>query len=177
MKSGNPGYRTGLPVLFGYQNSSNEIQEFVRGLTLQYPSQSSTCPVSSVDKNFVPIGFGYDAVTGCVMKLSKEDLRSFCCTGASGSCLDGSGVGSIESSPFVSSIGIPFYLNFTEGYVFKLICFEALSFLARYIGIYGNADPLDITQWLPITLTVPSDARSWNDKTGTCSNAYTGFLY
>lgn len=116
MKSGNPGYNTGLPVLYGYLNSSNEIQEYVSGLSIQYPFLTSMCPISPVEKNFVPIGFGYDAVTGCILKLSKEELRSFCCSGASGSCLDGSAAGGIQNSPYVSSTGIPFYLNFTDGY-------------------------------------------------------------
>lgn len=42
------------------------------------------------------------------------------------------------------------------------------------MGIYGDADPLDITQWSQIGFSVPSPARSWNAKTSTCKSMFTG---
>ena len=44
----------------------------------------------------------------------------------------------------------------------------------RLIGIYGDADPLDVTQWLPFEIKIPTDTRSWNDKTSSCTKVYAG---
>lgn len=44
----------------------------------------------------------------------------------------------------------------------------------RYIGIFGNADPLDVSQWFEVTQTISSATRSWTESTATCSNMFTG---
>jgi hypothetical protein len=44
----------------------------------------------------------------------------------------------------------------------------------RYVGLYGDADPLDVTQWNQLTYTVPADVREWDEKTSTCKNMYIG---
>lgn len=57
----------------------------------------------------------------------------------------------------------------------SLIIFN--NVFVRYIGQYGDADPLDITQWMLMSSSIPTDERAWNDKTSTCYNAYTGIIY
>ncbi len=42
------------------------------------------------------------------------------------------------------------------------------------MGIYGDADPLDVTQWSQVAYSVPSPVRSWDAKTSTCSSMFTG---
>eukprot|EP01034_Spumella_vulgaris_P040624 gene40624-50259_t len=88
------------------------------------------------------------------MNLNRSSLINLCCQGSS-SCTAGLSTGGTKYS---DSTGLPLFLNFTEGYV----------------GIYGDADPLDATQWSAITHSVPSPARSWSDKTSTCSGMFTG---
>lgn len=44
------------------------------------------------------------------------------------------------------------------------------------MGIYGDADPLDITQWFQISYSQPSDTRQWVDKTATCNNIFSGIF-
>jgi hypothetical protein len=44
----------------------------------------------------------------------------------------------------------------------------------RRVGNYGDADPLDVSQWTAMTYSVPADARTWNEKTSTCSNMFNG---
>lgn len=46
-----------------------------------------------------------------------------------------------------------------------------------HVGIFGNADPLDVTQWLPIDTSLTSATYLWDDKTGTCSNLITSVNY
>eukprot|EP01038_Epipyxis_sp_PR26KG_P005656 gene5656-7811_t len=168
-RSGNPGYLLGKPVLFGsfVDNGDNDyIQETVEGLTIpspftQYnihnPSSfgASICPNSIDYINSIPINFGYDVSTGCMLELTRQELINLCCTGSE-SC--GSSV-SFTDSPYVNTNGIPFFFsNFSTGYV----------------GEYGSSDPLDVSQWFAMTYTKPSTSPSWTEKTATCSNMYTG---
>ena len=50
------------------------------------------------------------------------------------------------------------------------------SIHCSYVGIYGDADPLDAAQWSSMTYSVPSDTRTWNALTSTCSNMFNGEL-
>lgn len=42
------------------------------------------------------------------------------------------------------------------------------------VGNYGDADPLDQSQWTAMGYSLPADERRWNDKTSTCSNMFNG---
>jgi hypothetical protein len=44
------------------------------------------------------------------------------------------------------------------------------------VGMYGDADPLDKNQWLELSISSPTDARQWSDKTSTCKNVFSGML-
>ena len=46
--------------------------------------------------------------------------------------------------------------------------------LHRYVGIFGNADPLDIAQWFSVATSVPTPTRRFDPRTGVCSNMFTG---
>eukprot|EP00981_Chlorochromonas_danica_P014722 scaffold8708_cov179-Ochromonas_danica.AAC.3 len=124
-RSGNPGYIMGRPVLFGNKNlSANVINELVEGFMLPGP------------------------VLGCSLTFNRQQLKNFCCTGASGSCLDNADTSTLQTSPYVSNGGLPFFLNVSTG----------------YIGIYGDADPLDVSQWFAMSSSVPTDSRAWSDR-------------
>lgn len=46
------------------------------------------------------------------------------------------------------------------------------------IGSFGNADPLDTSQWLNIDINpAAGDAAIWQERTGTCENAVTSMDY
>jgi hypothetical protein len=102
--------------------------------------------------------FGYDISTGCVLNLDRSQLEAFCCTG-SNNCqtrLDPS------PSPYSNPLsGLPHFFEVTPG----------------YIGIFGNADPLDINQWLELISSVPVPTRTFDRSTGICSNMFTGLNY
>lgn len=75
----------------------------------------------------------------------------------------------IIDSPYASPItGIPYFFNLNANNV--------TSNLA-YVGIYGNADPLDVKQWEKLAVTLPTPPRGYNDATGVCSNMYTSLNY
>lgn len=47
----------------------------------------------------------------------------------------------------------------------------------RYVGIYGDADPLDTTQWLEMDYSQPNPSRTWSETTATCSNMFTSLNF
>lgn len=150
----------GFPVIFGYLNG-DVIDEVVTGLTIPSVPMDGRCPADATSLQTTPTAFGYDTITGCALSLTRDQLREFCCTGAPGSCLANSYVSTLASTtPFSDpTSGIPFFLNVsTDGYV----------------GIYGDADPLDVTQWFSLAYSKPTDSRTWNDETSTCSNVFSG---
>jgi hypothetical protein len=166
MRSGNPGYQQGLPVLSGQRNGS-VIDQSKTGFSVPY-STSGSCPTTSDTIQTLATAFGYDTLTGCTLRLTRDELRDFCCTGASGACLANSFVAQVSTpSNYVdSATGLAHFLNVSQ------VAYNGVN--GGYIGIYGDADPLDMSQWFPYATNFPTDARTWNDETSTCSNVYAG---
>lgn len=154
-RSGNPGYLLGMPVLFG-SLATTVVNERIEGLTL--PQSAVSCPTSLSGRSLTTSSFGYDTLSGCSVRFTRQELKDFCCKGASGSCLDNADDSFLQDSPYVSSTGVPYFLNFTTG----------------VIGMYGDADPLDVSQWFAMESIAVDDRRAWNDRTGTCSNVFSG---
>jgi len=164
-RSGNPGYIVGKPVLYGTL-SSGLIVEQTAGLTVAsplttYTSQSTgtlpftggagECPRLTSDIQKTAILFGYDMSTGCSLSLTLADLKALCLAT------------SATSTPYpTDSSGFPIFLT---------------SFTNGYVGAYGNADPLDPSQWISINKRASSPTRGWLDSTGTCSGMPTGLSY
>ena len=48
---------------------------------------------------------------------------------------------------------------------------------ATHVGIFGNADPLDYTQWLALDQTFGTNTYAWDDTTGSCRDFYTSLEY
>jgi tectonic-1/3 len=169
VRSGNPGYYLGAPVLFGYLDAtvSSTVKEVISGMTIPSPLVNydatapvnfgkAKCPTSTQTQASMPVKFGYDVATGCTVTLTREQLIDMCCAGST-SCAT-----TRTSSYIDSSTGIPYFL---------------LPLVSGYVGIFGNADPLDATQWEAFTTTVVSQPRLWNDATNTCQNMRTGTDY
>jgi hypothetical protein len=174
IRSGNPGYLTGLPILFGTLDAVSEetIVQAKEGLKISsslthYKADepdifgTSTCPNGENVITFnqtgqgMPIKFGFDTTTGCVVDLSKEQLIAMCCEGSENCAYTD------YDSTYTSSAGVPFFFNIQDGYV----------------GIFGNADPLDYKQWLEMTVSLPILPRQWNADTNTCENMFSGLQY
>lgn len=165
VRSGNPGYIQGLPVLLGQLNGS-VIAQTISGFSVPYSSQGN-CPRNDETVQQLPTAFGYDTLTGCTLSLTRSQLRDFCCTGASGACLARSFVSQVTTpSEYVNAgTGVAHFLNVSQA---------ASGLVGGYIGIYGDADPLDVSQWFSYASSIPTDARTWNDETSTCANAFVG---
>lgn len=181
-RSGNPGYIIGLPVLYGFADTSdlNEtvISERVDGMFITGPvlntagsladfsltaeagssiglrsgvSAKTTCPSVSDTLSEQSIMFGYDISTGCSLQIDRDTLEAMCSDPSSSSYVNPDTL-------------LPYFLDFTNA----------------SIGIFGNADPLDVDQWLSIekTTAATTDAYtgsvSWTDATSTCTGFPTG---
>jgi len=166
-RSGNPGYVVGKPVLFGHASTANKVVYPASG-GLQVPSPlspfnaanpqgfgSGACPLTFNDTTgLTQVLFGRDMAAGCTARLSISELEAVCCQGSQ-YCSPGTR----QFSQLSDDSGVPFFLAFSPGVV----------------GIYGSADPLDSSQWLPLEYTAPLDlARRWDPLTSTCYNMYTG---
>lgn len=167
-RSGNPGYLQGKPVLYGYDNSP--VDELITGLTIPSSLKSyddsasflfgtSSCPVSTTSVYMQAVQFGYDSQSGCTVSISREELKAMCCQGSSTGCT------STVTSDYVDSDGVP--------YIFD----GPLSEENALVGYYGNADPLDSTQWFSFDVGSWSDTREWIEDTGTCQNMPSSLVY
>jgi hypothetical protein len=106
-----------MPVLFGALNATVDVvNQLETGMTLPAVGSSMACPNSFEDIVKIPLKFGYDSISGCLMHLSRQELKDFCCTGASGSCLDNSKTSQLRDSLYVNeATGRPYFLNITAG--------------------------------------------------------------
>jgi hypothetical protein len=90
------------------------------GLTIQAPGLDGACPnqplnlltpgdsLSYTESRVLPVGFGYDISTGCIMALNRTEFENLCCEGTS-SCAG--------QSEYADNSGIPYFLKPQEGYV------------------------------------------------------------
>lgn len=175
-RSGNPGYIIGKPVLNGEIQGADSttglktISQSIDGL--QVPSSvipfdaslsstfgTGTCPQVGATKGYQQVGFGYDLSTGCELELTRPQLEGLCCTGSASDC--SSGFSTVAPFYADATSGLPYFLNVT----------------ASYVGIFGNADPLDVSQWSTFTVRDSTVNRNWDAKTGICSTMKTGLAY
>lgn len=160
-RSGNPGYLMAAPVLMGQLSRTEPVvvDELVSGMAIPTPFSEaevlpSTCPTASTTNATVTtvVRFGYDTSSACLLRLSRSQLRQLC-----------SNTSSTISDLHLDRSGVPFFL-------------QPLS--DRYIGSYGNADPLDPNQWLKLDITYSSSTTPiWNEESSTCSNFPTSLHY
>lgn len=183
LRSGNPGYLLGYPVLFGVAKDS-KVAQHTNGLQVPSPvialtspdndnSNSATggmCPRSlsnattyltttqSQQATVQVFGsssvlFGFDVSSGCAVSVTRQQFEEMCCVN-SDNCAPRAVVDPYYS-PYVDSNGIPYFFRDPTG----------------VIGIYGNADPLDISQWEPMDLLSLDNAdRQWIESSSTCTN-------
>lgn len=157
-RSGNPGYIQGLPLLSGTRDytagDTDTMVARVPGLEVMGSATDGMCP--NVTRGALPtqsVEFGVDMMTGCMLSLTQSELATMC---------DDS-----ETSPYIalnervyastgSSVYAPVFLNLTD----------------THVGMFGNADPLDVTQWLEIDIGTTT-MGSWDKSELECSHLIT----
>jgi hypothetical protein len=158
-RSGNPGYLHGLPLLAARPLRLDSATETVMsaripGLQLRGTKNDGSC--STGDDTAVTVNFGEDIFTGCTLALNLSSFQEMCNLG--GKHVERS---TLLSEKEDSDVYVPTYLNITD----------------TYVGIFGNADPLDHTQWLKIALETTSTIPSYKTATQTCDDMITSLHY
>ncbi len=58
-------------------------------------------------------------------------------------------------------------------YMFAMVTYSCCS-SPRSVGMYGNADPGDVSQWISMDYKSQSASSEWSETTSTCSNMVSG---
>lgn len=170
-RSGNPGYLMGLPVVYGPVQAADAtvglqtVEMYKEGLKAPSPiidfdesspsaHGSGSCPKLYGNLASQPILFGYDQFTSCTLSLTRAELEGLCCSSSDCSTSETTDYANSDGSPF-------FFTNVTAGYV----------------GLWGNSDPLDISQWTSFAIRTASTTRAWDSTTGICTGMPTGVNY
>eukprot|EP00904_Undaria_pinnatifida_P007560 jgi/Undpi1/3934/HiC_scaffold_16.g07302.m1 len=144
-RSGNPGYLPGLPVLAGRLQSWGDYEYMAAGGSaggggLELMAGQGR---GCEDVGTSAVEFGYDGLGCCVLSLSRDALEQHC---------TGSGQ----------------HVDPDTG--FTPLAFRNTSSAVEYIGKYGSADPLDVSQWMELPLASSADTASWDDERAIASD-------
>jgi len=152
-RSGNPGYHTGLPVLNAElvsTSSGSAMNARVPGLKV-YGSLSSThCSESGLFSQDVL--FGEDLLTGCSLGVTYQNFTDICSQ-------TGPNVLDLETATGITLTSIPKFLWLNTSFA--------------YLGTFGNADPLDVSQWLKMTFEGQPISPSLDENERSCSSLTT----
>ncbi|CAM9689480.1 unnamed protein product, partial [Scytosiphon promiscuus] len=151
-KSGNPGYLPGFPVIGGRLESSGDNEYIAAGGSAGTGGLELMAGTERGCDNVgtTPVEFAYDGFGCCVLPLTREALAEHC-TG---------------SGPHVDP-----NTGFTP------LAFLNTSSSVAYLGSYGNADPLDMSQWVELPFSSSADTASWDDESGVCSSMVSTLEY
>lgn len=135
--SGNPGYIKGMPTLGAIASTENEtLIAQSSGFAVLGTGGGGLCNSSSVTGTTV--GFAKDVFVGCTQSMTRDELENFC-TSDDHKMLLGQKIGD----------DIFFYPKW-------------LKLDQDFLGIFGNADPLDRQQWIQIESSVKAvKRRNW----------------
>ncbi|CAM9292145.1 unnamed protein product, partial [Hapterophycus canaliculatus] len=151
-RSGNPGYLPGFPLLAGRLESSGDGEYIAAGGSaggggLELMTGKGK---GCDDVGATPVEFAYDGFGCCVLSLTREALGEHC---------SGSGE----------------HVDPNTG--FTPLAFLNTSSSVAYLGSYGNADPLDVSQWVESPFSSSTDTASWDDESGVCSSMVSTLEY
>lgn len=137
--SGSSGYIRGAPILAGTLTSSNGkdamsfIPNILKGLTLPAtnPVTGKCTGSTSLDFNYrIPVTFGEDILTGCVIELTTQDLMNNC-------------------SEIRKRV-----LEYQTGALFDDNEFKGGNTGFTHVGMFGGSS-VDPSQWVPLSGTTP----------------------
>ena len=158
--SGNPGYLFGAQALGAKYPTRNETVGYVdaqiSGLTVMNTGIGGHCDYVSTSGSTVK--FGEDLSVGCTKEFTKAELEEFC-------TFSGSQYFTMQKVG-THTLFIPHWLVSEQDFV----------------GIFGNADPLDRSQWLLIDFVLGSSdeivkSPTWHNVDGRCEGIPTNLHY
>jgi hypothetical protein len=176
-RSGNPGYIFERPVLGGriHPDESKAIMAASKGFQIM-SAPTGECDVSDpINSNKgQTVGFGVDTSSTCTISLMVDELKQLCEGTAHGGNDYLFKYKEGQDNPY-----IPAWITTMYNTTYS----EALSGGLRsnsglLLGIFGNADPLDETQWIDVvSLDLPTTAPSYLEAQQTCTGFPTSTHY
>eukprot|EP00735_Rhodelphis_limneticus_P014153 TRINITY_DN8153_c0_g1::TRINITY_DN8153_c0_g1_i1::g.7116::m.7116 TRINITY_DN8153_c0_g1::TRINITY_DN8153_c0_g1_i1::g.7116 ORF type:complete len:644 (+),score=141.02,sp/Q8BZ64/TECT1_MOUSE/24.50/3e-23,DUF1619/PF07773.6/1.9e-28,DUF1619/PF07773.6/1e+03 TRINITY_DN8153_c0_g1_i1:110-2041(+) len=156
-RSGNPGYLHATPVLAGYVDSLDDkyaVSQFTEGLQLLGAGgEAGACSATS----FANVMFNTDMVSDCSIALSRTTLQTYCTQLSLISNLVSeceSQCDSTSQTPMIRAMACHLYNT--------------------YLGVWGNASPEDLEEWVQLAFLSDSQiAVTWDSTTNTCYNVPT----
>ena len=150
-RSGNPGYISGLPLLNAElvsSESSEAMNARVPGLLVYGSSATPWCDDAIPNE---VVNFGEDLMTGCALEVSYSNFTELCA----------------QTGPLVQEVTpgrkVPKYLWMNSSF--------------NYLGTFGNADPLDPSQWMEMSIEEQPNEPSLDDAARVCSSLTTSLHY
>lgn len=151
-RSGNPGYIAGLPLLNAERlasGSSEGMNARVPGLKVYGSSASRWCDDGLPSEG---VNFGEDLATGCALEVTYANFTDLCAQ-----------AGPLVREVAPAGLKVPKHLWMNSSF--------------NYVGIFGNADPLDASQWMEMTIEAQANEPSLDDTARVCSYLTTSLHY
>ncbi len=140
MRSGSPGYRNNAPVLLGRLISPSTSVMDVPQRGLQVAGGGGSC----VEMKSEVVGFGYDMMTCCGLEMNRDELKEMCEGSGAFLSLDGITPAALRGKDFIPG--------------------------ETFLGAFGNADPVDVGQWIAVDIDTGTATQSWDEQTGVCNH-------
>jgi len=139
------------------------VSALVSGLTT-FSTSDGSCSGGGFDASGTVVGFGTDLSVGCTKSFTRASLKAFCATS------NAADLATLTTGKADQSMHVPQWLVDSVGDGQSLV------------GIYGNADPLDATQWMEVFNPKDSEdfeAKSvaWKESESSCEGIPTSVNY
>lgn len=172
-RSGNPGYIFDRPVLAGRQHPDNAkaVLASSKGLQIMEMSPTGECKATDYEKSNLgnTVNFGVDTSVSCTLSLTVAELEDLCVdhTAAYLYKLDNA------KTQYMPNWITTMY-NETHKSAYSV---SAKSKSGMLLGIFGNADPLDKTQWIEVISNDLPEESSYEKAEQVCTNFPTSTHY
>ncbi len=181
-KSGNPGYRSRYPVLFGVETTDTQTQktavsQFTTGMPMISRNEQGVCTPQKTRT----LPYGSQSMGSCKIMFTLEQLKKFCTK---------------DNTAFAAPAGVPAYCPNKSGNAFQgdtatPLPIELLSGLfgssttfsgtyagkKTYVGLWGDSDPSNVADWIEVEVESIDDSMSWIEEENTCTKVISGVQY
>ena len=172
-RSGNPGYIFERPVLGGriHPEEPKAVMASSKGFQIMSAPTGECNVADPINSNKgTTVGFGVDTSSSCTISLTVAELEALCGGSSHG--------GNDYLFTYNAGQEMPAWITTQYNKTFATAVDSSRSTSGLLLGIFGNADPLDKTQWINvISLNLPETAPVYTSATQTCTGFPTSTHY
>jgi len=172
-RSGNPGYIFERPVLAGrvHPSETKAVLAASKGFQIMSaPTGECDTATPMYSNQGQTVGFGVDTSSACTVSLTEAELEALC-TG------DGTSAG-VPLFTYNSAKKMPGWMFPMYNNSYSTSADGSRSKSGLLLGIFGNADPLDKTQWIEVeSLDLSETQPTYISHSQTCTGFPTSTHY